>query len=632
MKKILFLFLLLLLLSPVLCGADLTLSGGTVRLGSGMYMGQENWGRVYFNLKNSSSRTRDVKIVFRHSSQPAGVYEYKITIQPKQRIQHHFAVALGEVSHSMSKKGKRKNPRAYTLALLEKKGDDYRPVQGQRAIECNMLLRNFNNTPSFVFLTDDRNTVGNLSKTITGQDSLYRSTSLTAAQWPQHWSEYSVFDAVIVQQPKFSLVNSLAVQALKDYVNFGGTLIFLNPEGIMQADESLLSDLLPVTPIKTRQVNKISGLSKVPGYSPIRSAAEMTLVEALPKENSITEASWKGFPLISWKKQGLGICGFMAFSPFDESLSQEALKKTWQYLMQYSGRPLDMAQLKTANSLEVVNMLNGLRIPPASTILTYLLIYLALAMVIFFVLIKLKKPAAAWILNTVVALAFSAFILNKAYSSKSDTGDNKTAAVLIQIPYLPDGPSVKIYSVFSKNDEVVTFKNDAINTRFRPLVKVQRSFRQGDAARNIASKSVQQILRSDYADGQSSLKNMKLQGLSSRAFVALERSDITEDFSAVLNLQNSNLSIELSAIPQELQTAGNIYLLGPGGVLSLELIEGELRARASQNEHGTLDGQMRQILKGLKTKRPVLAFTVKSLQKDDLLDDSYTLNSLKLYM
>ena len=644
MIRVLAFLLFLFLTNNSYAQGDLTLSGGVINTANDFQVGHENWGRVKFQIENQSNEVRQVKVQFKHASVPSGVYEFELVVQPNTRISHQFPVAMGSASHISQKnrktpKGKKKKKRVnkagsvYELLLLEKVGGRYLPVKGMQPIECAMDFRDIRNKKSFAFITDESIEIGNLSKKLGLGISAFRTPYIFKGCWPEHWSEYSPYDALIILDPLFDDKNPLLIRAVKDYAKMGGTVIFAHHNGINNAAKTQFEELLPIIPLQNRTINRIPALQNFLKSEDIYSEYGMTFVDSVAKEGSLVTCKWNEFPVISWRKYGLGLTGAMSISPTQAGFhGTDAFAKIWRYLLDNINRPVDMSSLVSDDSRETVNMLNGLTIPGPNEILKYMLAYLVIIVFIFVICFKLKKSIIAWITSLALSMAMTGIIFNKAYSA-SDGSKDRTAAVLSQIPVIDDAPSIQVYSIFSKNDEKITFKGDVINDRFRklPKVKVRQSGLQINKSGYKATE-IQDVITGSYNGNAASLKELQLQGLSARNFTRLSRSHTSPFAAPELRFAQSGLEIDSKEFPAELSQAELIYLCGTNGIIPMVFENGKLSIKANRRIFGKTDENLRKLLNTLGIVRPTLVYAVKGIREDSILDDTFEVNGMNFYV
>ena len=645
-SKLLTLFFFL-LCTTGLTAADLELSGGTVQTLGGFQTSFETWASLNFNLKNNSSKERHLKLQFRHTTKPEGIYEYLLTIPPKTKLKHSFPVSMGSAyassrkeanSQGKSRENKKRNQQAtsaYNLTMLEKSGDRYVPVKGNNSIACNLYFQDFGDRKSIAFLTDRISNIGNLSKKLGLKNNSFRMAYVNQTGLVNHWSEYSSFDALVMLEPNLEAFSPLVTKALKNFVKMGGTLIFANENVIMGAAKTELEDLLPIIPLHVRSVNHNPTLQKFFGIKEKVSAEfGMTFVESIAKKHSFTAASWNEYPMVVWKKYGLGMTVAINASPTNEALNWnygEGFKQVWSYLTENTAKPIDLSLKRNDNAREAVNMLNGLTIPSPGVILNYLIVYIVLALIIFIIFMKMRKTPLGWVANIVLALLMTAFIFNKAYSTNSSS-TNRTAAVLVQTPLVDDAPLVKFYSIFSKNNDEITLTGDSQVDRFRklPNVKVHYNFMNNKASTK--KKKLNEVITSLYDGKTASLSKMNVQGLSARTLLSLSQGHNSGSLPAKLSWNPEGLTINSDEFPSELESAENIYLGGANGLIALEMKSGVLVTKENQQASPGVETSLRKVILSLSPRQPLLFFYNKDLKKDKLLNESYTVNGLNLYM
>jgi len=637
-------FLLGILFNTQAQEGDLQLSGGVINTVNDFQVGHENWARVKFQVENKSNKVRNVKVQFRHSSKPAGVYEYLLEVPAKRVITHQFPVAMGSAAHISSKskkklsaKEKRKKNQvnnSYLLTLLEKKGDRYLPVKGAKQVECVMDFKDLRNKKAIAFLTDEPVQIGNLSKKLGFNEGHFRMTYVHQGRWPEHWSEYSPYDLVVFLRPNFNGFNNLSINALKNYVKMGGTVLFGHHESIWNAANSPFEEMLPITPLTQRTVNEIPVLDTFfKNKKKVYAEFGMEFIEAAAKPEAYTPLYWNEFPVVSWKKYGTGLVATMTLSPVQSGFhDSDGFKNTWNYIINNSFRPSDMSQVRTEDARQTVNMLNGLTIPGPQVILSYLIFYLIAALLIFGILYKLNKTAIAWVVNIVLAIGMTIFTFKKAYSSHSDE-KKFTAAVVNQIPMMDNAPAIKVYSIFSKANEKLSLNASMLTDRFRKLPKVKRKMTMNvNNTQSIQKQAVEQVIKGLYSGDKSSLNELNIQGLSSRLFTVLTHGTASSYETAKLDLSGPSPVIESKDFPAELSESKNIYLAGESGVISMEMQDGKLVQKKMQGIRGSQDEHLRKLLTSLTINRPTLYFTGTGITEDELLNDSFSVNGLNLFM
>ena len=624
---------------------DLVLSGGVINTVNDFQVGHENWARVKFQVENKSNRTRKVKIQFRHALKPAGVYEYMLEVPAQRVISHQFPVAMGSASHVSSKdskklsaKEKRKKNQvnnSYVLTLLEKTDDRYLPVQSSKPVECVMDFKDLSSKDAIALLTDDPVQIGNLSKKLGYNEGHFRMTYVHQGRWPEHWSEYSPYNLVVILKPNYDGFNNLTVKALKNYVKMGGTILFAHHDGIKDAVNTPFEELLPVTPIAQRQVNHIPAVDKFfKTEKKVYAEFGMEFLETAAKPEAYTPLMWNEFPVVAWKKYGTGLVAAMTLAPVQSGFHEtDGFKKVWKYFIANSSRPADMSTVKTEDARQAVNMLNGLTIPGPSIILSYLIFYLIAATVIFLILHKLNKTLIGWGVNILLAIGMTVFTFKKAYSSHSNES-KFTAASFKQIPLVSEAPSVKIYSIFSKGNEEISLTGNMLNDRFRKLPKLKRkmSMNMNPETQSIQKQTVEQVIKGLYDGEKSYLNELQIQGLSSRLFAVMTHGSASSYQPANLNLTGATPVIDSKDFPAEISESENIYLAGESGVIVLELKDNALIQKKSQAVRGSLDEHLRKLLLNLDISRPTLFFSKNGIKEDDLLNESFSMNGLDLYM
>jgi hypothetical protein len=337
--------------------------------------------------------------------------------------------------------------------------------------------------------------------------------------------------------------------------------------------------------------------------------------------------------VIAWRKYGMGLVGAVAISPTEEGFQgTNAYAEYWKYIFSHTSRPADISLLGTDSARETVNMLNGLTIPGPDVILNYTLLLLALVVLTFGIMFKLKKMVLAWPIVLIISLVMTALIFKRAYSA-SDGTTTRTAAVFSQIAVSEDSPAVKVYSIFSRNDEELEFDGEMTGDRFRHLPKIREidrsSFEEKGAYK---TGQLPEVITGFYTGQDSGLTGLMVQGLSARVFMRNTVTHNTDHESGELKWAKDGLTVTFKDVPSELKQAEHIYLAGVSGVIVLSRAGKVLSKEKAQAPRGQIDRNLRDLLASMNLKQPILAYAIKNIKDDDLLNDAYTINGMSLFM
>ena len=79
-------------------------------------------------------------------------------------------------------------------------------------------------------------------------EDAFRGIGLAPERWPDDWTAYSAFDALVVETGDFAKMPPAARKALRDYADAGGCVAFLGEGG--ELDEAAAAFPMPTTPLR----------------------------------------------------------------------------------------------------------------------------------------------------------------------------------------------------------------------------------------------------------------------------------------------------------------------------------------------------------------------------------------------
>ncbi|MBP5183439.1 MAG: hypothetical protein J6331_10490, partial [Lentisphaeria bacterium] len=217
---------------------------------------------------------------------------------------------------------------------------------------------------------------------------------------------------LLIVRPDYDQYTARDFSLVLEYAANGGTVIFMDPKGILEAAETPLGILLPVIPLGVRKSASCDFLSLLFPDLPHKKLPpchEAELLESCEGDREgVTFCSYGPFPLFRQGKFGLGTAAILAFCPEDDAFpaSWKVGEKALSLLCRVP-RPSGEAGAEHA----VLDMLTGFSVLPLSVVRTILAGYFLLLIVILFFGHRRKKQAAAWFVCTAAALAATAVIL-----------------------------------------------------------------------------------------------------------------------------------------------------------------------------------------------------------------------------
>ncbi|MBO7147153.1 MAG: hypothetical protein J6W81_05350 [Lentisphaeria bacterium] len=410
-------------------------------------------------------------------------------------------------------------------------------------------------------LNDDSDAIGGLNDHPLFKDKLF-PVSFRASSVPTQKELFQNLRLLIVNDPDFSNYTSAQFSAIIEYAAAGGTVIFLNPKGILAAADTPLNILLPVIPL---QIRKISGLSikgsLLNGHKVLpMNRQEIEFLDSLEKTgNGVTLATHDGFPFYRESRFGLGRVIFLAVSPdrgkllFDTALSQKLMAR----ILLSNG-----AETASYTFNDPLDKLTGFAVPRLKVVLYLLIFYFALLLVALFIGFYFRKAGVAWFSCSVIAILMTAGIL---WHVKKALGDRSSLAAVIKIrnAALPEHTNtyVSLYAAQTGKENI-----QASGTRNRlESIPIPRYKSIATGAFNI--KSLLDIRT--LANGTPVIHEMNLAARSSKQFTESANPEkavsVLADYPVPeIRIEKDGMTLAPWKIPAGLE-AEAAFLLCPGG-------------------------------------------------------------------
>ena len=287
-------------------------------------------------------------------------------------------------------------------------------------------------------------------------ENRFKMTYFSSRQQLRKWGLLERADFAVIVAPDFSKYPAAEFQAIIDFVKQGGTLLFTDPAGIKAAIETPLAPLLPFLPMKTRKIQQLPELRTLsPGFKSF--AYPVDFLECIPSGNGISLLKLGEFPLVRWKKFGLGSVRAATFPLGSDCFSSQ---EDWNNLMRLFFSDLQLKD-DTSKVNEALDEMTGFTIPPLSSVRLTVLIYLLLLAVPVLLGLFLKKTVYAWWTAAALSIVFASFIIFSASGSSRKKKGIFLSFVEIIVPGNDSAPTRGFYSLMSSNDSVATITPSA---------------------------------------------------------------------------------------------------------------------------------------------------------------------------
>lgn len=294
--------------------------------------------------------------------------------------------------------------------------------------ENEMVLKIFTNKVIQIAILDDSGeSLGAFNQLPSFKDKL-NIVNFSAAWAPDNYLQYKDSQALVICRPVLSRLNARQVRAIFDYVARGGTIVFADPKGALEAAKSPLAGLLPLTPLRVRQVDNVPALAKLSKSYKGFDGRAVDLLEGVPLPEGFDALSDGKTSIIRCMRFGLGVCKIYAVSPAETNFQSD--KASWEAIMQtlFAGqRPLP----EFSGFSATLDQMTGFKIPGLGTVRGILGAYLLVLVIIIVLGFMLKKSGWAWAAAALLSIASTLAILEAAKNAASKKGKLMTSIKVV---------------------------------------------------------------------------------------------------------------------------------------------------------------------------------------------------------
>lgn len=500
------------------------LISGTMHFGLSPRIKANSWCRMGYRVTNPSDEAIDVEIILRPQRQRnVTVYRTSFRLDAGITYEYESQVTCGTVD--------RFNFDFFVNGNLTGTYEAYIQIDDPSA-------------KTIVFVDDGDMDKGSFAK----NKELYtkfNNTHARGANSPTHWAAYDEAVVAAFMQPDWNTMTTRQFNAISDYAARGGTLLFADPVGLVSASKTVLRKLLPVTVIGVRDIDYIDGIKPIDGHV-VTWPAGTPFLESTLREEGIATLWQRDFPLVAWRRYGLGMVGVCAVNPsLSEMRTSQNFNPMWNHLLANTGNFSHASRRGSAELSAALDTLTGIEIPRSEGIRAFLMVYFALVIAIMLIGIFLRQHARAWIVMSCVALIATALIFHQAAKRSSASGVQTAAIINFVSPATVDRTSERLVSLFSKDARSIDIVCDSVDARIRALLPPrqheQKKFarrpkpaankdKDGKKARNSRSKfvdygrseAVRDPISVSQIDGRSVLPRLFLRHNAPRFYAALD--------------------------------------------------------------------------------------------------------------
>ena len=440
---------------------------GTMHFGLSPRIKANSWCRMGYRVTNPSDEAINVEIILRPQRQ-RNVTVYRTSFRLDAGITYEFEsqVTCGTVD--------RFNFDFFVNGNLTGTYEAYIQIDDPGA-------------KTIVFVDDGDMDKGSFAK----NKALYtkfNNTHARGSDTPTHWAGYDEAVVAAFMRPDWDAMTTRQFNAISDYVARGGTMLFADPVGLATASKTVLRKLLPVTVIGIRDIDYVDAIEPIGGHV-VTWPTGTPFLESTMREEGIATL-WQGdFPLVAWRRYGLGMVGACAINPsLLEMRTSLNFNPMWNHLLANTGNFSHASRRGSAELSSALDTLTGIEIPKGKSIRTFLIVYFALVVVIILIGIFLRQHARSWVVMSCVAVIATIIVFNHA-AKRSSTSELQTAAIINFVsPATVDRTSERLVSLFSKDARSIDIVCSSVDARIRSLLP-PRLFAQKKNARGSKRKA-----------------------------------------------------------------------------------------------------------------------------------------------
>lgn len=441
----------------------------------------------------------------------------------------------------------------------------------------------------------------------------YALSNFMARTPPAPWILLKKAAGVVIVQPDFSKYTAEAYQAILDYVQQGGNVVFADPQGVIAASKTPLSVLLPVKPLRIRKISKLDSLSRlIPEFKSFKEPTDF--LESAPVGEGINLVEKDGMPVFRWKRYGLGTCRFAAVPitkiPYDSSV-------TWYKILSMFIAHQTISN-NLASAVPALDEMTGFSVPGIDKVRTLFFIYFLLMVIPLGLGIFLKRTGLAWIITGLITVCFSVYILKSAASSHSKQSGTFLSFIETAILGNTASPGEGWYGIFSTSDTKLTIKANNEQTSLSaipPPDNIMAMFKNAGQG-GLGTKSFASPTEVKTKNALREINNLVLNSNASRQFYASYNAIGSEKIpSPVIQYKKTGFEFNDWDIPEGVKPYA-AWLQFANGIVPLAIVGNKVVAKKSAEavfaSDTTLLSVQNFMLKGWKHSSPMLVLVENS--------------------
>lgn len=308
-----------------------------------------------------------------------------------------------------------------------------------------------------------------------GQRGEVKTVAVQSHKIPVHWSGYDSAFALVLLAPDFQKMNQRSIEAIRGYVARGGCVIFADPVTAVEALDSPLADLLPVTPIRVTEVEALSFADL--GGKTVEWPLGTPFAQCAIDEDAYVSLYAGDFPLVSWKRYGLGVVGLIAINTSSDELNDSGTHTLlWRHLLAFGGQTTALSSAPAPKFDKALDAMTGVAIPSTNSIAKLIAAY-AVALLLLLVAGKItSRRTVAWGSAVVLGGAATALIFDEA--NRGAAQDRRMQSMIeLRNVGTEELCTESFVSLYVQKATSVDISAANCDERLRPLVPLDRSTR-----------------------------------------------------------------------------------------------------------------------------------------------------------
>jgi len=518
----------------------------SIRYGTTPRINRYSWAILSCTLENPDSKKADIDI--RLVDNITGVYKQNtifsdlITIPSKTRI-YYQTLAMVE------------NSEEYNLELFHKE----KQIGKTTSALIKLTSRKSKLIPIF---NDSLDTDLGSFIQIKAFKNLYLPTFFSAKTPFNQWQLLINSPFIIMVRPNYSQFSTAKFQAIIAYVKQGGSIIFADPIGLKDAIKTPLAQLLPIKPLKIRKVTQLPAMRQIiPSFKTF--SMPVNFLESIPNGDGITLLSSGEFPLIRYKKFGMGNVRAIAVPALSNVYNS---RSEWEKLISYLFSHQSLIENNTI-AKAVLDEMTGFTIPGIESVRWIIFLYFFIIALPLSIGIYFRKTGIAWITGGVLAILFAVVLLHTALSGAGI--HKKDFLSFIEIVNKQDGftSGIGYYGIMAASDKTINIEAEYDNVTFSTIPPSQTAM----LFMSNSSKK-QPPIEIKTVNGRPKINTLNLPVNSPRHFYStfLKQNNNKNSFKLPeLNRNGSEISLQPWKIPKGFATPEAAWLQFPSGTIDL---------------------------------------------------------------